>query len=151
MSDSNLTDERNKEYKEIFELYDVDKDGKLSKEDLTNLLKALGHDAIENFQQHEEDYENNSKTYNLNEFINIMNNNAIEFDIENELLEVFNKYEINNSGNISVINYRKVMNNIGTRFSNDEIEEFICENDPDNTGTIKLNSLLSKMSLKFFV
>lgn len=150
MWDTYLIEERNKEIREIFELYDVDKDGKLSKKDLIIILKNLGHEIIE-LQIQENEIEDNLKSYCLNEFMSIMNSRARDFEIENELLSIFTKYDSDHSGKISVMDFRNVIIIIGSRFSEEEVEEFILEADPEMTGILQLNNLLSKMGMKFFL
>lgn len=149
MTESYLVEERNKEYKEIFELFDVDKDGKLNRKELNTILKILGHETLENSED-DEDIEFNSIFYNFNDFTNILNIRARECDIENELFFEFIKYDTEKTGNISVLDFVSIMKIIGTRFSEEELNELIVELDPENTGLIRLNTLMSKMGQKLF-
>ena len=150
MTETFLVDERNKEFKEIFELFDVDKDGKLSRKELNSILKSLGQDLVEDNPEFEDD-EINTNLYSFNDFTFIMNNRAKDCDIENELLSVFLKYDTEKKGFISGSDFIMIMEIIGSRFSQEEIKELVIELDPENTGQIKLNTLLSKMGPKLFM
>lgn len=150
MTDTFLAGERTKEFKEIFELYDVDKDGKITRKELNSILKSLGHNIIETSPEDEDD-ELNSTFYSYNDFSVILNNRATEIDIENEVFSLFLKFDTEKSGFISRQDFIKIMEIIGSRFSEEDIKELINELDTENTGKIKLSSLMTKMGPKLFV
>jgi Ca2+-binding EF-hand superfamily protein len=150
MTDTFLAGERTKEFKEMFELFDVDKDGKLTRKELNSILKSLGQNIIE-VNHEDEDEELNSTYYTFNDFSVLMNNRSTEYDVENELFSVFFKFDTEKTGFISRTNFTKIMEIIGSRFSEEENKELLIELDPENTGKIKLSTLMSKMGPKLFL
>jgi calcium-binding protein CML len=150
MTDTFLAGERTKEFKEMFELFDVDKDGKLRRKELNCILKSLGQNIIE-ANSEDEDEELNSIFYSFNDFSSLMNNRSTEYDVENELFSVFLKFDTEKTGFISRIEFTKIMEIIGSRFSEEENKELLIELDPENTGKIKLSTLMSKMGPKLFL
>ncbi len=150
MTDTFLAGERTKEFKEMFELFDVDKDGKLTRKELNCILKSLGQNIIE-ANSEDEDEELNSIFYSFNDFSSLMNNRSTEYDVENELFSVFLKFDTEKTGFISRIEFTKIMEIIGSRFSEEENKELLIELDPENTGKIKLSTLMSKMGPKLFL
>jgi len=150
MTDTFLAGERTKEFKEMFELFDVDKDGKLTRKELNSILKSLGQNIIE-VNHEDEDEELNSTYYTFNDFSVLMNNRSTEYDVENELFSVFFKFDTEKTGFISRTNFTKIMEIIGSRFSEEENKELLIELDPENTWKIKLSTLMSKMGPKLFL
>ncbi len=150
MTDTFLAGERTKEFKEMFELFDVDKDGKLTRKELNCILKSLGQNIIE-ANSEDEDEELNSIFYSFNDFSSLMNNRSTEYDVENELFSVFLKFDTEKTGFISRIEFTKIMEIIGSRFSEEENKELLIDLDPENTGKIKLSTLMSKMGPKLFL
>jgi Ca2+-binding EF-hand superfamily protein len=132
MTDTFLAGERTKEFKEMFELFDVDKDGKLTRKELNSILKSLGQNIIE-VNHEDEDEELNSTYYTFNDFSVLMNNRSTEYDVENELFSVFFKFDTEKTGFISRTNFTKIMEIIGSRFSEEENKELLIELDPENT------------------
>ncbi len=47
MEDNNSINEREKELKEYFEMFDRDKDGSINEKELGNILRSLGHDPTD--------------------------------------------------------------------------------------------------------
>ena len=52
----------------------------------------------------------------------------------NELLEVFKVFDINNTGKISITNFKKVQVDIGQGFSEEEADDIINNIDVDRDG-----------------
>lgn len=149
MSDNQFLEERNKELKELFDIYDVDKDGKLNKKDFNIVLRSLGFDQLPiNDEQDEGDFE---QMYSLNDFTNYINSLGNDTNIESELYKIFLRFDYDGSGRIMVSDFNKVMSVIGQRFSEEEIDDLVKELDKNETGYIRLEGLLHVMANKLFV
>ena len=62
-------------------------------------------------------------------------------DIENELNEAFSVYDKNGSGIISIKEFRKIMNSLGDKICEEEINEIIQKVDVKNRGYINYKDL----------
>ena len=53
-----------------------------------------------------------------------------------ELLNAFKVFDLDNSGTITVPEFRYIMSNYGMNFSDEDIDEMIKDADPANNGII---------------
>ena len=86
-----LSQERRKEYKDAFEMFDKNKDGTISTKDLINVLRSLNQDPTEeelNEMIAEVDLDGNGEI-DFEEFITLMNKRIKEYDNTEEVLNAF--------------------------------------------------------------
>ena len=60
----------------------------------------------------------------------------------NELLEVFKVFDINNTGKISVKNFKKILVDIGQGFNEEEADNIIKYIDVDRDGNINIEDFI---------
>ena len=143
-----LTSDQEKECREVFDLYDNQKEGLILADDLGNALRALGM---------------NPTKIDVEEMLSEMNlngeNNKIEFsefleqyakilkdpDTEEDLLECFKIFDKDNTGFITANELRHMMQLFGDNFPEEELAEMIRKGDPHNEGYIRYNELVKIM------
>ena len=133
-----LTDDKLNELKEVFEMFDRDKDGLIDAKELGNILRSMDHEPSE---QELTDLisdvdSNNDGKVNFNEFLSIMIKRAKDSDIEEELIEAFRIFDKEGEGRISSSEFRHIMMTLGEKLSEDEIDEMIKEADFKSEGFI---------------
>jgi calmodulin len=135
---SGLNDEKLKEYKEAFEMFDRDKNGLINSKELGNILRSLGHEPIEGdlnglIEEHDSDKDDKIE---FNEFLQIILKYTKDTDIEDELIEAFKVFDKEGNGLIPSSEFKHIMLTLGERLSDDEVEEMIKEADYRGEGFI---------------
>lgn len=146
----NLTDDKIREYKEAFDMFDRDKDGQIDAKELGNVLRSLGHEPNEQ-ELSDMIYDvdsNEDKRIDFNEFIQLMQKRAKDSDIEEELTEAFKIFDKEGNGHIESSEFRHLMLTLGEKLSDDEIDEMIKEADPRNEGYINYRDFVKLMLSK---
>jgi Ca2+-binding EF-hand superfamily protein len=143
----NLTDDKIKEFKEAFEMFDRDKDGLINQKELGNILRSLGHEPTDhdlNDMIAEVD-SNDDKRIDLNEFMQIMHKRAKQSDIEEELTEAFKIFDKEGNGLIPSSEFRHIMITLGEKLTEDEVDEMIKEADYKGEGLIDYKEFVKVM------
>ena len=134
-----LQDERRKLMKEILDLYDPDNEGFINSADTSKILQAMGRtleeDDEQNFLQ-AADPEDTGKISKENFLATVEALFSLSKDNVNELVEAFKIFDINNTGKISVQNFKKILVKIGQAFTEEEAEDVIKYINVDKKGNI---------------
>ena len=138
-----IKDPKTKELKEAFTMFDRDKDGLINYNELGNVLKSQGFNPNnqELLEMIADVDENEDDKINFDEFLILMHSRLKKADIENELNEAFSVYDKNGSGKISVREFKKIMNSLGDKIMQEEIDEIIQKVDSKNRGYINYKDL----------
>ena len=138
-----IKDPKTKELYEAFTMFDRDKDGLINYNELGNVLKSQGFNPTnqELLEMIEDVDENEDDKINFEEFLILMHSRLKKADIENELNEAFSVYDKNGTGVISVREFKRIMNSLGEKICQEEIEEIIQKVDPKNRGSINYKEL----------
>ena len=134
-----LQDERRKLMKEILDLYDPDNEGFINSADTSKILQAMGRtleeDDEQNFLQ-AADPEDTGKISKENFLATVEALFSLSKDNVNELVEAFKIFDINNTGKISVQNFKKILVKIGQAFTEEEADDVIKYINVDKKGNI---------------
>ncbi|XP_044017848.1 calmodulin-like isoform X2 [Aphidius gifuensis] len=138
-----------KEFEEAFNLFDKDRDGSITKDELGRVMRGLGQFARTeelNTMLEEIDTDGDGNV-SLVEFVKIVSNigNASaaqttdlsqEEQEEQELRDAFRVFDKHNRGYITASDLRAVLQCLGEDLSEEEIEDMIKEVDEDGDGRI---------------
>ena len=138
MEDNNSINEREKELKEYFDMFDRDKDGSINEKELGNILRSLGHDPTDQdlTEMLNEVVNNSDKKIEFDEFCKIMNNKLKQNDAEQELIEAFKIFDREGKGLISENEFKHIMLSLGEKISEEELEEMMKKADPEKKGYV---------------
>ena len=135
---STLDEEKLKECKIVFDLFDKDKDGLIPTKELGNLMRIVGaapsNIELETIIQNLES--NNHKLISFEKFIVIFQKKLESQDSEEDIINEFRKLDKDNNGTISENDLRNLMSNYDNPLSEEEIEEIIQEANVDSNGNI---------------
>jgi calmodulin len=150
MIDNQLLEEKSREVKEAFDMFDRDKDGKININELSNVMKALGYNLTEKEVSEimgENDNDNDGKL-KLEEVLFLVNNRSKEIDTEDELIEAFRLFDKEGKGYIGTDEIKHLLLMLGESMSNEEIEEIITQADLDGDGKVSYQDFAKLMLLK---
>lgn len=146
----NLSEEKIAEFRAAFELFDKDRDGKITTKELGTVMRNLGQNPTDSELQemiNEVDLDGNGNI-DFKEFLGLMVRKMKDTDTEEELLEAFKVFDRDGNGLISSIELRHVMTQLGEKLSDDEVEEMIKEADQDGDGYINYEEFVKMMMTK---
>ena len=138
-----IKDPKTRELNEEFRMFDRDKDGLINYIELGYVLQSQGFnlsnqeliDMISDVDENEDD------KITFEEFLILMHSRLKKADIENELNEAFNAYDKNGKGVISVKEFKRIINTLGDKICDEEVDEIIQKVDPKNKGYIDYKEL----------
>ncbi|ETO32090.1 hypothetical protein RFI_05024 [Reticulomyxa filosa] len=141
-----LTTDQIKEIKEAFELFDGDNSGTIDIKELRAAMKALGYECSKNelktlrMEYGNKDSNSNTDEISLNEFIEIMSTRMVTYDTKEQCQKLFQLFDEDNNGYITLKNLKKVCQEIGiTNITETEMQEMIEIADRDNKGHVSLD------------
>ena len=143
--EKNLQDERRELMKEVLDLFDPNNDGYVQSKDISKILKAMGR-TLEN-----EDEQNFLEAADPDQTGVISKDNFLDtFEAMysltkekiNEVLDAFKVFDINNTGKISVNNFKKVLVNFAHEFNEDEVNEIMKYINVDRDGNINIKDFV---------
>ncbi|KZT02160.1 EF-hand protein, partial [Laetiporus sulphureus 93-53] len=143
-----LTDRQKQEIKEAFELFDTDKDGCVDYHELKVAMRALGFDlekaeVLKNLRDH--DRMGHGLT-DFEDFAKIMSERILIHNPIEEIRHVFQLFDDDNNGKISLRNPRRVAKEIGDRLEDDELQATTDGFDLDQDGEINEQELFAIMT-----
>ena len=146
----NLSEEKIAEFRAAFELFDKDRDAKITTKELGTVMRNLGQNPTEvelTEMIAEVDLDGNG-TIDFKEFLGLMVRKMKDTDTEEELLEAFKVFDRDGNGYITSHELRHVMTNLGEALSPEEVEEMIKEADLDGDGQIDYEEFVRMMMSK---
>lgn len=149
---SQLKDDKLKEYREAFNLYDKDNDGIISITKLGRVLRAMGLNPteIEVQEMIEEVDSEGTGTLDFDSFLNIVASRKFDDeDHEDALREAFRMFDRDGNGYIDAEELRICMINLGEKLTLDEVEEMIREVDIDFDGRMDYQEFVRLMCTKY--
>ena len=138
-----MKDPKTRELNEAFKMFDRDKDGLINYIELGYVLKSQGFNLTnqELIEMIADVDENEDDKISFEEFLILMHSRLKKADIENELNEAFNAYDKNGKGIISVKEFKRIINTLGDKICDEEVDEIIQKVEPKNKGYIDYKEL----------
>lgn len=147
MHSSGLTEEQIAEFQEAFNLFDKDKDGTITTQELGTVMKSLGQYPTENELRDlisEVDTDSNG-VIDFQEFLSMMSRRMRDPDSEEELREAFKVFDKDGNGYISASELKQVMASLGEKLTPDELSEMMREADANGDGQISYEEFVTMM------
>ena len=137
----NIPKEVLSEYKEIFDSYDINKNGKIERKEMKIILKKLGKNGIQ--EEIDEIWRAMNKIESdstisfddFKEFINRFNltKNSMSTD---DIINAFQIFDRNHDGTISINEFKHILMDLGQKLSEEEVEEIFQDIDFNEDGKI---------------
>mmetsp|Transcript_15802 Transcript_15802/g.34249 ORF Transcript_15802/g.34249 Transcript_15802/m.34249 type:complete len:191 (-) Transcript_15802:402-974(-) len=131
-------------FKYAFDLFDKDGGGSITSDELFNVIRSIGqHPTIAEVEAMvlEVDADGNGEI-DFAEFLTMMLHKMNESSPENEIMDIFNVFDLDNSGTISAKELRCAMRVLGEKLSEEEIEDAIKLADASGDGEVDFEEFL---------
>jgi len=142
-----LTEDQIEEFKEAFGLFDKDGDGTITSKELTLVMRGLGQNPTEEEVRSmiaEVDSDGNG-SIEFPEFLVLIANKLRTEDVRDELKDAFKVFDKNNDGYLSATELREVLQTLGDRMTDDDVDELIQAADTNGDGRVDYEEFVSMM------
>eukprot|EP00594_Rhizosolenia_setigera_P012537 CAMPEP_0178964972 /NCGR_PEP_ID=MMETSP0789-20121207/15995_1 /TAXON_ID=3005 /ORGANISM="Rhizosolenia setigera, Strain CCMP 1694" /LENGTH=171 /DNA_ID=CAMNT_0020649849 /DNA_START=68 /DNA_END=583 /DNA_ORIENTATION=+ len=148
-----LSAEEVEEIREAFNLFDTDGSGTIDPKELKTAMQSLGFEAKnQTIYQMIADIDQDGKgEIDFDEFLDLMTARMSDKDSKEDIAKVFNLFDDDRTGFITLQNLKRVASELGETMSDSELLEMIERADTDQDGMISLDEFHSIMTRKTFV
>ena len=150
MSDHKLTEEKFIEFKEAFEIFDRNKDGFITRDELAELIRTIGHDIGPSELEgmfNEVDIEKNSNI-DFKEYLGLMASRNLDHKSGDDYMEAFKLFDRDNDQVISAKDLMVVMNLMGEEMNEEQAKEMIREADTNKDDQLHYEEFYSFITKK---
>ncbi|ORX46319.1 calmodulin [Hesseltinella vesiculosa] len=136
------------ELREAFDLFDRDKNGFIDTKELGAVMQSLQmnpSDAELRDMINEADADGNG-TMDFSEFLSLMARKQRDTDTTQELRQAFQVFDKDGNNYISKDELRQVMDSVGEKLTQAQLEEMIQEADTDGDGRINYEEFVKMMA-----
>merc|ERR1712029_1208079 len=147
-----LGEEQVMEIKDAFDLFDKDRSGEITVGEMLDAMRSLGYDTDHGeAANHVKNLDTDgSGALEFNEFYDLLTARFSENTTKDELQRVFNLFDTEKSGSITVANMRAIADQIGDQVSDEELGDIILKNDMDNDGKLTFEDFFNVLTKKSF-
>ena len=147
-----LSDEQINLLKEAFDLFDMERTGKIDFHELKLTLKAFGFKITkeEMFIIKEKLDPQNTNKISFDNFIDLMTQKFSERNPREEAIMAFDLFDEDKKGKINIKNLKKAVKEINENLTDLELKAIIDEFDNDKDGFITKNDFLKIMDEYYF-
>lgn len=128
-----LSQQKEQEIREAFELFDTDNSGTIDAKELNVAMRALGFEATEEdiIRMIAEVDKDGSGAIDFDEFKHMMTAKIGERDTKEELMKAFQIIDQDKNGKISAADIQRISKELGENFTERDIQEMVDEADRD--------------------
>ena len=142
----NIRDERLAEFERVFNLFDANTDGSLTRQEITEALEVLGQGISLGDRANLLDRSDKAGVVTRDSFIEWMASRQ-DLDIAADLRQIFNLIDTDKSGKLSAEELIEIVRCFNTAATNAEIEAAIKKADIDGDGEIDFEEFIASGSL----
>ena len=146
----NISENKIKEYKSVFDLNDNNKDGNVTLDELANILKAINISSSDEEIKEiimELKLEGNDEI-NFENFVSIVNRRDKDVDNEEEVIKAFKFFDKEENILININELKNIMLSVGKNISEEELNDMLKEADIDMDGYINYEEFIRSLLIK---
>ena len=147
-----LSEEEIEEIREAFNLFDTDGSGTIDPKELKAAMQSLGFEAKNQtiYQMIGDIDKDNDGSIDFEEFLDMMTAKMSDKDTREDIQKVFNLFDDDQTGRITLRNLKRVAKELGETMSDAELMEMIERADTDQDGEISPDEFYGIMTKKTF-
>lgn len=134
----NIPEEVLEEYRNIFDTYDINKNGKIERKEMKIMLKKLGKEGSQDEIWRAMNKIESDSTISFDEFIEFirrynLSKNSMTTD---DIINAFEMFDRNHDGTLTINEFKHILMDLGEKFSEEEVNEIIEDIDLNKDGKI---------------
>ncbi len=147
-----LSDDEVEELRQAFDLFDTDGGGTIDPKELRAAMRSLGLETKnQTVYQMIQDIDKDAKgEIDFDEFLDLMTSKLAGSDTEEDVQKIFNLFDDDETGFITLHNLKRVANELGERMDDAELLEMIERADLDQDGQISPKEFYRVMTYNTF-
>lgn len=147
-----LSDDEVEELRQAFDLFDTDGGGTIDPKELRAAMRSLGLETKnQTVYQMIQDIDKDAKgEIDFDEFMELMTSKLAGSDTEEDVQKIFELFDDDQTGFITLHNLKRVANELGERMNDAELLEMIERADLDQDGQISSKEFFRIMTYKTF-
>ena len=142
-----IPEEKRQEYKEAFDMFDSNKTGHITAEDIYNVMRNMGNELpLEEIKGMIADLDHDgSGEIDFEEFITFMQmtQSTEELTDEEEVIRAFMTFDKDGNGWLSMDEFKHILCNLGDKFTEQECREIFTEADLDHDGKLEYREFVN--------
>ena len=142
-----IPEEKISEYKEAFDMFDKNKKGTISANDITKIMKNFGYPIKKSEAQKmiSDIDDNGDGEIDFEEFVTLMEKqiNFVEETDEELVLRAFKSFDKDHDGKITNYEFKYILTQMGDKFSEQELNELFTECDLDINGVLDYQEFIN--------
>ena len=145
-----LSDDEVEELRQAFDLFDTDGGGTIDPKELRAAMRSLGLETKnQTVYQMIQDIDKDAKgEIDFDEFMELMTSKLAGSDTEEDVQKIFELFDDDQTGFITLHNLKRVANELGERMNDAELLEMIERADLDQDGQISSKEFFRIMTYK---
>lgn len=151
-SRAGVTEAEIEELREAFDLFDTDGSGTIEPKELKAAMQSLGFETKNHtvYTMISDIDKNGNGEIDFEEFLDLMTVKLGDSDSREDVQKVFNLFDDDKTGFISIQNLKRVAKDLGETMSDAELLEMIERADSDKDGQIDFEDFYNIMTRKAF-
>ena len=138
-----LDEEKLKECKSVFEIFDKEKKGSITKNELGDLMRILGTSPTQNELENIISSLENPDLISYEKFLEIFKKKYEKKDTEEDIINEFKKLDKENKGKINKNDIKNLMSNYDNKLTDEDYEEIFQIADSDgNIDYVQFTKIL---------
>ena len=147
MEKIDITEQQKNEFKQAFELFDLNKNGKITHKELKKIMQGLGQNPteVEIDELVKEIDADGDGQIDFDEFLAMLTRKANTNQIEDDIEKAFKVFDKGNRKKIGINELREIMLGLGEDLTDEQLNIMIKEIDSDNDGYVTLDDFKKVM------
>lgn len=145
-----MSEDEIEEIREAFNLFDTDGNGTIDPKELKEAMQSLGFEAKNQaiYQLISDIDKDGTGDIDFEEFLDLMTAGISNMESKEDVLKVFNLFDDDKTGFISLQNLKRVTKDLGEIMTDAELLDMIERADTDQDGLISFDEFYAIMSTK---
>ena len=142
-----IPEEKLHEYREAFDMFDTNKTGRITAEEIFNTMRNMGNELplVEIKGMIADLDQDGSGEIEFQEFITFMQRTQVheEIDEEEEVIRAFMTFDKDGNGWLSCAEFKHILCNLGDKFTEQECQEIFDEADLNHDGRLEYREFVA--------
>ena len=133
------------QYRDAFNLFDKNSDGKISTEEFATVIKSIGMNPSEKELEDMMQMAGSDGHIDFNQFVALMIGNVKGAPTKQDFFRAFEVYDHEKTGEVNSVEMKHILRTLGDNMSIEDVNALINEADPEGKGVINYREFTDKI------